>query len=399
MKYSIVMLGAFPFPSPQGSQVFTRQMARRLAEAGHDVDLLTYGQGHAVQGEGYRHHRIRRMPGDDASRSGPSLVKPVLDGLLAARLARMLRRRRVDLVHAHNYEAAVVALAVRAVTGVPVVYHSHNLMADELPTYFEAGPSRALATVVGGLLDRHVPRRADRTIALCGPSAERLRQAGVEPSRLAVIPAAIDDDGELESCAPARPRRGVGEDAVVVADAGNHHGYQNLSLLLAAFEREPLVRCGARLLVATHDRDGAFDRELVERGLGGRVTVMEAREYARVREIMAAADVLVLPRRFGSGYPVKLLNYMCGARAVVAAGCGAKVLTDGVDGVLVDDEDPSALAAALDDLRREPGRRTELARAARATFVAGLSWDSVLPRIEAIYAGLVPGRSGRGSGS
>ena len=49
---------------------------------------------------------------------------------------------------------------------------------------------------------------------------------------------------------------------------------------------------------------------------------------------MEASDVLVLPRCHGSGLPIKLLNYLSLGRAVVAAGCGAKVLIDREDGVV-----------------------------------------------------------------
>ena len=78
----IAMVAACPFPSRQGSQVLIHEMSEALARRGHEVELLTYGQrcvAGAPRSHLYAHRAIGRLPGDDASRSGPTLVKPLLD--------------------------------------------------------------------------------------------------------------------------------------------------------------------------------------------------------------------------------------------------------------------------------------------------------------------------------
>ncbi len=393
----IALVAAFPFPAPQGSQVFVGQMAERLVAAGHEVHLLTYGQGSQQTGRGYRHHRIARVPGDDSRRSGPRLIKPLLDAMLASRLASLCREQRIQIVHAHNYEAAIAALAARARTGVPVVYHSHNLMGDELETYFASGPARRLASAAGRLLDRHVAQRADRTIALCEWSAARLRSAGCSDAALSVIPPAVEDEGPLEGDGAVRAELGLGAGDFVVGYCGNLDAYQNIPLLLRAVARltaparaprEAATGTTLRLLVVTHAPSQALRVAAAQVGLGDCLQVVEAAGHREARRAMAACDLLALPRRLGSGYPVKLLNYMSAAKAVVAAGCGSKVLRDGVDGIVVADDDAMALAAAIDRCRREPSRRDALGRAARRTYLERLTWQAVLPQIEGVYEGL-----------
>jgi glycosyltransferase involved in cell wall biosynthesis len=367
-------------------------MAERLAARGHVVHLLTYGQGVQQTGRGYRHHRIARLPGDDASRSGPSLVKPMLDALMTARLVSLTRAEGLEIVHAHNYEAAVIALAARVVTGVPVVYHSHNLMGDELETYFESGTARTAASMAGAWLDRSVPRRADRVIALCRWSADRLLEAGCDEAALAVIPPAVDDEGPLEVLAGDRAFFGLDVEDFVVTYCGNLDAYQNLPLLLRAMgllrDRAVAASSGLRLLLATHADPGGLRGEVRAAGLDEVVRVREVRGAVEARRAVAVADLVALPRRLGSGYPVKLLNYMSAAKAVVSAGCGSKVLRDGVDGVVVPDDDAAALAGAIDLCRRDPERRRDLGRAARRTYLERLTWECVLPQIENVYAGL-----------
>jgi 1,2-diacylglycerol 3-alpha-glucosyltransferase len=421
----IALVAACPFPSLQGSQVFVGQMAERLAAAGHDVHLLTYGQGAEQVGRGYRHHRIARLPGDDSRRSGPNAAKPVLDAMLAARLVSLVRRERIDLVHAHNYEAAAAALVAKIATRVPVVYHSHNLMGDELATYYSRPLARRAAMLAGALLDREIPRRADAVVALCAWSAARLLEAGCPAARLHVIPPAVADDGAVPDGAAARRALGIADGDYVVGYVGNLDAYQNLPLLLEAFGRlrrscpggdgrqaaesaageagrdagggETLVgqggaggapRARARLLIATHSRSADFRRFAAAYGFGDALLVVDATGYAEARLAITASDVLALPRRLGSGYPVKLLNFMSAGRAVVSAGCGSKVLRDGVDGLVVGDDDPDAFAAALDRCRADPALRAQLGKQARQSFLAGMTWEAVLPQIEGVYAGL-----------
>lgn len=389
----VAMVAACPFPSPQGSQVFLGQMAEKLAARGHQVHLLTYGQGAQQCGHGYRHHRIARVPGDDSRRSGPNLAKPVLDTMLAARLATLCREYAIDVVHAHNYEAAVASLVARARTGVPVVYHSHNLMGDELETYFEGSAVRTVAAMAGRFLDRTVPHRADRTIALCGWSAEKLRALGCRGAALSVIPPAVDDEGPAVATAANREALGLCADDFVVGYVGNFDAYQNLPLLLEAFARLGHRAAGRgrgrlRLLLATHAMTSEWGSRVASAGLGDSVRLVKVTGHWEARRALAVSDVVGLPRRLGSGYPVKLLNSMSAAKAVISAGCGSKVLRDGMDGLLVGDDDPEAFASAIDRCRQDPVLRERLGEEARRAYLERLTWERVLPQIEAVYAGL-----------
>ncbi len=386
------MVIAAPFPSPQGSQVLVGQMCTHLAERGHEVHLLSYGQGSGRSDGGYHHHRIRRLPGDDSMRSGPSPVKPVLDVLMASRLTRLLGSSRFDLVHCHNYEATVLGIAVRMYCGVPVVYHSHNLMGDELATYFDTRLAKWCAGRAGRFLDATVPRRADHAIALCEASAGELRRLGVAEGRLSVIPPGLDDGGAAAASAVSlRPEFGLAamdEQGLLIGYCGNLDAYQNMGLLLDGLSCAAATLGPRRvaLLVATHTHDSGFAAAVKKRGLSGLVRCVVVEDFSQARRAMEAADVLVLPRRRGSGYPIKLLNYMSLGRPIVTAGCGAKALRTGVEALCVGDDDGPGLGRALCALAEDRGRGTSLGRAARRRFLAELSWPVVVPAIEKVYA-------------
>jgi glycosyltransferase involved in cell wall biosynthesis len=350
----IAMAAACPFPSPQGSQVYIRGMARALARQGHDVVLACYAHGDGPADPELRYVRTPAVPGYTRLRSGPDPVKPLLD--LA--LARVLRRVGADLVHAHNHEA--LAAALLAHTGAPVLYNNHTLLGEELPTYVRRG--RRVAGLLGEAVDRWLPARADGTVAISRRAERELSARGCRP--LWHVPPGVDPD----DFAGATPRR-LGDGPWVVY-AGNPDRYQDLDVLFAAMRRLPGVRL---LLVSGTGWDG-WDV--------GDATVVRATTWAETRDLLAGADVAALPRSLCGGYPIKLLNYLAlDLPTVVAAGSAQGLPGEHV----VADRDPDAFADGIRAALAAPGR------GARAHVLAHCTWDARALDLGGIYRQLVNG--------
>jgi glycosyltransferase involved in cell wall biosynthesis len=119
---------------------------------------------------------------------------------------------------------------------------------------------------------------------------------------------------------------------------------------------------------------------------------VQATSYDEVRAHLAEADVAVSPRAERSGFPMKLLNYMAVGKAIVACAGSAKGLEDGRTGRVVPDDDPSAFAAAIRDLLRDPAERARLGAAARRGVESPEAWEQVLDRLVTIYKQGLAGR-------
>jgi len=229
----------------------------------------------------------------------------------------------------YENEAAVAALAVGRLARRPVVYHGHTALADELPTYFRRAPVRRIAAAVGRLVDAHVPRRADFCIAVSEELGDVLRRRGVAPDDLAcILPAVGPGERPTPTAAPDTPARGL------VCYAGNLDGYQNLDFLRRAFGRVRARVPSARLVVlgSVAPPPGLHDP-------GAGIEVVRAASWDAVRSLLATADVAVSPRAERSGFPMKLLNYMAAAKAVVVSAGSAKAVRHGLNGVVVRDDD------------------------------------------------------------
>ncbi|MEV5613992.1 glycosyltransferase family 4 protein [Streptomyces sp. NPDC052225] len=109
----------------------------------------------------------------------------------------------------------------------------------------------------------------------------------------------------------------------------------------------------------------------------------------RLDDELAKASVYVLSSRF-EGLPMVMIEAMAHALPVVSFDCPtgpSDVLTHGVDGLLVPEQDPDALADALGHLMGDHELRTEMGTAALLT-AAAYGPDAVHPRWEALFTEL-----------
>ncbi len=378
LRTSVAMVAACPYPSGQGTQALIGELARGLTARGHRIHLVCYAHAGLSRAEPFPVHRAWGPPGYRRVRSGPDPVKPFIDLGLAWTTARVVRQQACALIHAHNYEGLLAGWLAARAYGVPLVYHAHNWMATELPAYFEGRVLAALARLLGEVLDRSLPRRADRVLALHAGLADRLSACGVDPARLAVVAPGIDPG--FWTAGP-RPRRVA--DRVVYC--GNLDAYQDLGLLFSAMRRVVEQRPAAHLLLATPNDPDQAERLAAARGAGGLTRVVPAAEPGAARAALRSARVAVTPRTSPAGFPVKILNALAAGTPQVAcrpalAGLGLDGL--GLDGLVVCEPEPEDFAAAIVQLLREPARGSKLGRSGQRLVRSRFSAERMCAQVE-----------------
>jgi len=356
------MVGACPFPVPQGSQVLLAETARAVQRQGAEVHLVVYGYGSGPDPEDLTVHRCRPMLGQGKTKAGPSLAKPMLDGALAAALRRVIKGESIDVVHGHNYEGLFVAALARK---RPIIYHAHNVMSDELPQYF--GGVRVLNRV-GRLIDRAVPHRADRYVVLHERQAAYLRDLGCPADQIFVVPPPVDAS-QFETTSEYRS-------IPAVLYSGNLDRYQNLGFLWRAMRKVREEIPSASLRVVTSD-----DRRTPE------AVKMHIDDFDGLRHALAEDCVFACPRVSWSGYPMKLLNAMAAGKAIVACASGAYPIEHEVTGLVAPDNDVGAFAEALLRLMKDAQLRRMLGENARRRVEDFHSPDRIGGELVAIYRG------------
>jgi starch synthase len=109
-------------------------------------------------------------------------------------------------------------------------------------------------------------------------------------------------------------------------------------------------------------------------------------ERHEVIQLLSHATAFVCPSLYEPLGIVNLEAMACGT-AVVASRIGGipEVVVDGETGLLVPPEDPYALAAALNELARDPERAEAMGRAGRERAIAEFDWTAIAAQTAALY--------------
>lgn len=301
----------------------------------------------------------------------------------AWRLARLLRRERVDVLHTHTaLSANVLSRVAGRLAGVPVISHMH------IENHFR--PQR-LARAVHRLLDNATARLCARILVVSEDTRRSLERQGFPPGLMLTVHNGIDADSVAAARAEGiRASLGVPEGAPLVGEIGRLcevKGQRELIEAVAALApRHPdlqLVLVGRDL-----ERGGAY-QELLEREaerLGIRERVVFAGYRPDVGAVLGALDVVVLPSWI-EGLPLVALEAMAHGKPVVATPVGGtpEAVVDGETGLLVPPRDPGGLAAAIESLLADPDRARRLGEAGYRRVRERFSHEAMVARVLEVY--------------
>jgi glycosyltransferase involved in cell wall biosynthesis len=295
--------------------------------------------------------------------------------LKAWRLARFLRRRRIDVLQVYFPESTYIGVPVGRLAGVPRILRTRNNLG-----YWMTPWHRRL----GRLCDR----LADGLVANCEACRDAVvADEGLAPERVTVLENGVDlarFDSPIRSPGHPLPRR--------VGVTANLRPVKGL---------EVFVRAAAAVSAAHPDvvfevaGEGPLRSDLArlaqEVGLGGRFVL--AGTVSDIPAFLGRLGVAVLPS-LSEGMPNAFLEYMAAGRAVVATAVGGnlRLIEHGVHGLLVPPGDPAALAAAVGRLLDDPALAARLGAAARRRAEERYSRQAMVRRFEEFYRGLVGGR-------
>jgi glycosyltransferase involved in cell wall biosynthesis len=258
--------------------------------------------------------------------------------IAALRLARRLRRDRVDILQTHLVDAAAVGLVAATVTRMPVIVTRHHL--DE---HWLLGKRLFVH------LDRLYARLASRTVV---PSfavkrhmtlVEGLREDQIDVVHLGIDAGALSGGDRSKEI---RRELGIPSHAFVVGCVGRVVPLKGHRYLLSAIGELSRTAPDVRLLVVGSGDLEQISRVARELGIAERVVLAGFRRD--VAACMQAIDVLVHPS-LSDAFPQVILEAMAAARPVVATNIGGipELVIDRKTGYLVQPANPPALARAI----------------------------------------------------
>ena len=409
----ILIYGLNYAPELTGIGKYTGEMSSWLASRGHEMRVVTappYYPAWSIR-EDYRGrlYRTEKIAGEPVVYRTPLYVpaKPTglkrmahlfsfMLGSLPVMLRQIFWKPEIVFTVEPTFFGAPLALLVAQATDAASWLHVQDFEVDaafDLGLLPAKGPVHALA--LG--LEEFFTRSFTRVSSISHKMVERALGKGVPSDRTILFPNWVDVDAirpqPLGASNSFRGELGL-EEKIVILYSGNMGAKQGLELLAPlaeAFENDDRVHflfCG----------DGAF-RPQLETLVAHRpnVTLLPLQPFARLNDLLNAADIHLLPQRAGAAdlvMPSKLTGMLSSGRPVVAtADAGTQVahVVEGC-GLVVPAEDALALNAAVRRLIDDESLRCELGEAARVYAVEHLGKEQVLEEFERNLKTLVRGR-------
>jgi glycosyltransferase involved in cell wall biosynthesis len=388
-KYRVAMVAACPFPANHGSPASIREMSEALVRLGHEVHVVTYPIQEDIPVVGVHIHRVHvPFMNSGSVKVGPSFEKFLFDPLMVFKLWWVIRKYKIDVIHAHNYEGALVGWLAKLFTGRPMLYNAVNSMADELPTYNFIKPKK-LAVWLGKFLDSLVPHTGNFVTVVSDSLKDFLLFKGVSEEKLKVVPAGVNLDmfanGDGDKI---RQRHGLVGTPIVMY-TGTLEQFQRIDYMLQAMQHVKKTHPDAVSVFVGNIPHKAnqelFTAMAKELGIEDRVVFVNSVPLSELSDYLAAADVTVVPRPECPGHPVKLLNYMAAGKATVSFEGGAKGLHHMFNGYLVKDHDSLELGRGISFLLERPDIRQTLSQNALNTIQGNFDWETLAKGILIIY--------------
>jgi D-inositol-3-phosphate glycosyltransferase len=380
-----------------GLNVYVRELARELAERGHEVDVFTR---RASRGS----PETEEIAGPNARlvhiEAGPArrVEKERLDryvGAFVDGVAAFAQREELgyDVVHSHYWLSSVAAERLKERWGVPHVAMFHTL--GEVKSRARVSEHETEPRIAA---ERAIARAADRIVVAGSDERQQLvRLYGADAGRISVVPCGVN----LELFQPvakeeARAQLGLREDDRILLFVGRIEPLKGVDILLgAAAQVQSDSDCFVLVIggdSSARQGEMAHLRSLAaELGIAEHVNFLGAVDHEKLPLFYSAADVCVVPSFYESFGLVALEAMACGT-PVVASRVGGLAVTvrDGETGYLIPWRCPEPFAERIELLLGNEELRRAFGKSAREE-VERYRWGNVADAVLQIYGEVIAG--------
>ncbi len=280
-------------------------------------------------------------------------------------LRGLIRERRIQIVHSHDYKADLLAFLLARVEPILLVATAHGWPVRTRRERFLYYP-----------VDQRILTSFALVIAVSKSIRTKLLNQGASTKRVRYLPNAVDTGAlEVEAGVRARIRKdcGIGDEELVLGTVGRLEAEKRPDLILRVFaslcKRFPsliLMMAGAGPMSAGLEEEARHLGVMNRCRFLGHRTDLDA-PYQGFDIFIQASDY--------EGFPFAVLDAMAleVPVAVTAVGGTADLIGDPSHGLLVPPGDPQALEEAIAQILQDPGASKQRAQAARQRVVEEFS--------------------------
>jgi len=381
----IAMVSDEFYPAMGGAPTYTMGLGKALAKLGAEPIVLTHAHLGYPREEEFDGLKVKRLKG---------FVIQKLDRAISAGLAKHLHEfikfGKFDVIHGQDIYSPMALHSV---------YSARRRKLPSLLTCHSIHETTGLWKLAYQPL-AFTMNHADRVIAVSNATGRFCRALGVLGHKIVVIPngADIPKLSSIASRASVRARLGIKSEPLIVTAIRlvKRKGPENL---VAAFSRVLKSMPEAKLAIAGKGPEYTNLRMMIMKlGIENSVFMLGFLPHERVLDLMAAADVFVLPSMV-EACPFALLEAMAvGVPAICTRTGGTpEIVENGVNGLMVPPANDGALADAILKILNNHKLAEQLRKNGSSTVSKKFTWERTAKQTLALYEAVSEEHAKRGS--
>jgi glycosyltransferase involved in cell wall biosynthesis len=299
-------------------------------------------------------------------------------------LRELVRSRRIDIVHAHDYKTDLMAWGLARYEQVIPLTTAHGWTGHSRRERWVYYPA-----------EKRIMRGFPAVIAVSGEIRAELIRSGVAPQRVSVVLNGIDHLAFRKDPARRqllRQRLELHDDDVLIGSVGRLEPQKRFDLLIEAVCRLRVTNPRLKLAIAGEGSLRA-DLEAQLKRLGAEAHCRLLGHLDDVPAFYCGLDLFAQSSAY-EGTPNVVLEAMAFEVPIVATAVGgtAELIRDGVDGLLVEPGSVDQLAAAITTVLDYPAAAATRTASARLRVETDLSFATRMQHVERIYERLIDNR-------
>jgi glycosyltransferase involved in cell wall biosynthesis len=297
----------------------------------------------------------------------------------AVSLGRILRSRRIQILHSHLFYASLHASPMGWLCRVPVIIETPHVREQWRHGWLNSSYA----------IDRLVGRCVTGYIAVSEANGRYLAEEKRLPRRKIHVIHNGSDLARFHGWRPAssqlKARLGFAADVPVLLVAGRLEPQKGHSILLQAL---PKVRAEFPKVRAIFAGEGSLQQELQQqaRGLGLGECIRFVGFQSNIEDWFSMADITVLPS-FYEGLPLVAIESLAAGTPLVASAVDGtpEIVVHERTGLTVPPGDPGALAQAICLLLANPERRKQYGEAGRRWVLENFTQEEQIRKTQELY--------------
>ncbi len=292
-------------------------------------------------------------------------------------LSKVIKQEKIKLVHSNAaLRGSVFGVIAAKINRIPFIWHIH--------VFYSA---RFSDIILSFLCDKIivVARICKKRFFWLGDSRKLIvNHNGVDLHKFEQA----KNDGSL------RTEFSISRDTSVVGSIGLLHPIKGQDIFLNAAKQVLSLFPETKFLIVGDDdtprKEYRIKLEDLSKELGITDKVIFCGWRKNIPEVLAAMDIFILPSRIDH-FPLVVLEAMAAAKPVIATRVGGvpELIENGVNGILVDVNDPGKLSAAISEFLQDKAKARKLADSGHKRVEDYFTVKANTSRVEEVYAELL----------